>query len=489
MKTLISQKHKGLRYILSISILFMLLVGTVTFPVMAEEKESVETLRQIGKSFSSIAEKTSPAVVGIKTEKVVSTEGQTYHDWPFEDDFFDQFFRRQRPRSSKPKPKSRQLVQGSGFIITTDGYILTNNHVVANADKVIVKLADDREFEAKVIGADPDSEVAVVKIDAKGLSYLKLADSDKLEVGEWVLAIGNPFGLSHTVTAGIVSAKGRSGIGLAAYEDFIQTDAAINPGNSGGPLINLDGEAVGINTAIISRSGGYMGIGLAIPINMAKYIYEQLVEGGTVVRGVLGVYIKELDADLAESLGLEENTKGVAIAEVLEGSAAENAGIKRYDVVVEFNDEKVEKANEFRNRIAMLKPGTKVEVVVLREGKKKKLTVELGEKSKTFAARSSGSEIIEGLGFSVENLTDALADRYGYEMGSGVIVSEVDSDSSAGQAGITPGVLIMEVNQKAVKNTRQFAKEIEKAKDGKSVLLLLDNGRYRILLALPLKKK
>ncbi|GAI88674.1 unnamed protein product, partial [marine sediment metagenome] len=247
------------------------------------------------------------------------------------------------------------------------------------ADKVIVHLADERELEAKIIGSDADSEVAVIKIDADNLAFLELADSDVTEVGEWVLAIGNPFGLSHTVTAGIVSAKGRS-IGLTEYENFIQTDAAINRGNSGGPLLNLDGKVVGINTAIVGASGN-IGIGFAIPSNMAKSVYEQLVESGTVVRGILGVYIMELEPDLAKSLGLDEETKGVAISRVTKDSAAEKAGLKRYDVVVEFEGKKVEKANEFRNRIAMQKPGTRVKIVVLRDGKPKTLFVKLGEKA------------------------------------------------------------------------------------------------------------
>jgi len=288
--------------LISVSLIFLLFITPLS--AFGEDKSSIDTLRQMGKAFADIAEKASPAVVGIQAKQLITEDYLTMRDWPFgdpfDDDFFERFFGRPFRYRRSPQRKSYRPVQGSGFIISADGYILTNNHVVRDADEITVKLADGREFEAKVIGSDPDTEVAVIKIDAKRLPALELANSDALKVGEWVIAIGNPFGLSHTVTAGIVSAKGRSGFRLAEYEDFIQTDAAINPGNSGGPLINLDGEVVGINTAIIGP-GGNIGIGFAIPINIAKFIYNQLIEGGKIVYGALGVIIRDLDPDLAES--------------------------------------------------------------------------------------------------------------------------------------------------------------------------------------------
>jgi len=377
-------QNKILSHYRVISASLILLLFITPLSAFAQDTGSIDTLRQMGKAFAEISEKASPAVVGITAKQIVAQEYSTMPDWPFgdqfDDDFFKRFFGRPSPHRRSPQRKYHRYnrpVQGSGFIVSPDGYIITNNHLVGEAEDIEVKLADGRKFEAKVIGSDPDTEVAVIKIDANNLSILKLADSDAIEVGEWVLAIGNPFGLSHTVTAGIVSAKGRSGFRLAEYEDFIQTDAAINPGNSGGPLINLDGKAVGINTAIIGSigsigAGGNIGIGFAIPINMAKFIYNQLIEGEKVVYGALGIIIRDLDSDLAESLGLED-TKGIAITEVIEGSAAEKAGMKRYDVVVKFNGEEVEKVNEFRNRVAMLKPGTKVKIVVVRNGKRKTL--------------------------------------------------------------------------------------------------------------------
>ena len=479
-----------------ISTLFFLLFFTALPSAFADDGSSIDTLRQMGRTFAEIAEKASPAVVGIKAEKTIEQyysprgddQSHRFFD-PFEDDIFDYFFRRQRQQRPRRRPQSkpRQLAQGSGFIISPDGYILTNNHLVGEADKVIVHLADERELEAKIIGSDADSEVAVIKIDADNLAFLELANSDVTEVGEWVLAIGNPFGLSHTVTAGIVSAKGRS-IGLTEYENFIQTDAAINFGNSGGPLLNLDGKVVGINTAIVGASGN-IGIGFAIPSNMAKGVYEQLVESGTVVRSILGVHIKEVNGELAKSLGLDEETKGVAITKVIEDSAAEEAGMKRYDVVVEFEGEKVEKANEFRNRIAMQKPGTRVKLVVMRDGKPKTLFVKLGEKASSKRAGLESSERMEQLGFAVENLSDELAKRFGYEGLSGVLVTRVEPGSQAARRGITAGTLILEVNRRPVANTKEFDKAIKQSRKEGTALLLVTDGRYEAFVVLKLSKK
>lgn len=484
-------RRKPASHYLVILTLLTLLFSGVGSPAAAQDSESIDALRQMGKAFAGIAEKTSSAVVGLESEKTVTSGYQ--HDRPFsnpfEDDFFDHFFRRNSPRRQSPQPRTRpQVREGSGFIISSDGYILTNNHLVEQAEKVTIKLSDGREFkDAEIIGTDPESDVAVVKIDADNLPFLELADSDTLEVGEWVLAIGNPFGLSHTVTAGIVSAIGRK-LGLNEYEDFIQTDAAINPGNSGGPLVNLDGKAVGISTAIISRSGGNLGIGLAIPINMARSVYEQLVEGGKVVRGALGVYITDLTADMAESLDLKD-VKGVVISDVIKDSAAEKAGMKRYDVVVELEGAKVEKANELHNRIAMLRPGTKVKLVVIRDGKRKTLTAKLGERPTEGLMAAGRSEISEKLGLDVENLTDDLARRFGYEGLSGVVVTKVEQGSLAAQAGIRSGLLIQEVSRKQVLNIKEFNEAIEEAGEERSVLLLVSNGRYSQLILLSLPEK
>ncbi len=322
-------KHKTLS-----RISFVLIVFSLISPLsaLAEDSKSIDILRQLGKAFASIAEKDSPAVVSIKANQAITqTYSGPFGDSPFDDEFFEQFFgrqfRRQQPQQQQRQPQQRKFirpVQGSGFIVSKDGYILTNNHVVEDADKIMVTLMDGRELQAKLVGTDPSTEVAVIKIDANDLHALEMADSDTIEVGEWVIAIGNPFGLSHTVTVGIVSAKGRSGLGLSTYEDFIQTDAAINPGNSGGPLIDLDGKVVGINTAIVGANGN-IGIGLAIPINMAKSVYDQLVQKGKVVRGFLGVTIQDITPDLAESFKLKD-TKGVIVPDVSPDSAAAKGG-------------------------------------------------------------------------------------------------------------------------------------------------------------------
>jgi len=403
-------------------------------------------------------------------------------DWPFGEPFsdpFDFFFRRRSPRQRQSPRQYREprTAQGSGFIISADGYILTNNHMVEGAEKVEIELTDGRKFTAEIVGADSDSDVAVIKIDASNLPYLELANSDTLEVGEWVLAIGNPLGLSHTVTAGIVSAKGRSGFGLATLENFIQTDAAINFGNSGGPLINLDGKVVGINTAIAGSTGN-IGIGFAIPINMAKHAYDQLVKGGTVERGYLGVLPQDLEPEMAEAFGLK-NGKGVLMPEVTKDSAADKAGLKHNDVILELNGEPVESADSFRNRIAMLKPGTKVQLVIWRDGKRKTLTVKLSKRPSTDELTGTlPEETREELGFSVQTLTDELAKRYGYEGQSGVIVTSVDRGSQAERLKITPGALIKEVNRQEVRNTREFNEAIRKARKEGGALLLVKLERY-----------
>jgi len=475
------------RCIVISTLLILLFISPLS--VFAQDPDSIATLRRMGKAFSSIAEKTSPAVVSLTSERTVTREYPSMREGPFGGPFsdpFEFFFRRRSPRQRSPQPRT---AQGSGFIISPDGYILTNNHMVEKAEKVGIELTDGRKFTAKIIGADSDSDVAVVKIDASDLPYLELADSDALEVGEWVLAIGNPLGLSHTVTAGIVSAKGRSGFGLADFENFIQTDAAINFGNSGGPLINLDGKVVGINTAIAGSTGN-IGIGFAIPINMAKHAYEQLREGGIVERGYLGVGIMDLTDETAPFFGLKKNAKGVLIFEVIEDSAAEKAGLKHNDVVLELNGKPVESRDTFRNQVAMLKPGSQIKLVVWRDRKRKPFTVKLGKRPSTEELTGNLSpETLDELGFTVQDLTDELAGRYGYEGQSGVIVSSVERGSQAAQKGIATGALIKEVNQQEVRNTGEFNEAIKKARKEGGALLFVKRGRIPLFVPLKLSKK
>ena len=493
----LKQNKNRSRCVVISTLLIMLFISPLS--VFAQDPGSIATLKQMGKAFASIADKASQAVVGLKAERIVVQDNQSMRQWPFGDQYSDpfEFFFRRSPRQRDPREqraprqprRESRTAQGSGFIISPDGYILTNNHMVEESEKIEVELTDGRKFTAKIIGTDPDSDVAVVKVDAENLPYLELADSDALEVGEWVLAIGNPLGLSHTVTAGIVSAKGRSGFGLANFENFIQTDAAINFGNSGGPLINLDAEVVGINTAIVGASGN-IGIGFAIPINMAKNIYDQLIENGTVSRGYIGIQFEELTPELASGLGLKEDTKGISVVEVMEDSPAEKAGLKRYDVIIEFEGKPVGKSNEFRNRVAMLNPGTKVEMVILRDRRRKNITLNLTTRPST--AELTGAlpqETQKELGFSVENLTDEVARQYGYKGLSGVIVTSVDDDSQAAEKGIAPGALIMEVNQQKVKNTTEFNEAIKEAKKEGTALLLVKWGRSTRFIPLKLPEK
>jgi serine protease Do len=477
-------RRKGLVRNLVIVTVFVLFISSGL--VYAQDEASINALRQMGKAFTSIAEKASPAVVGIKADKVYTQQYSNMPYWffedPFNDDFFDRFFGRPRQRQQQPRERKYvQPIQGSGFIISDDGYILTNNHMVGDAENVRVQLNDEREFKAKVIGADPESDVALVKIDAKDLPYLKLADSDKLEVGEWVVAIGSPFGLSHTVTAGIVSAKGRSGVGITTYEDFIQTDAAINPGNSGGPLLNLDGKVVGINTAIVSATGGNLGIGLAIPVNMAKTIYEQLIAEGKVVRGYVGVSLQDLTPELAQTFGIEDKVqKGAIVTKVVVDSPADKAGLKFEDVIIEFQGKAVEDSRDLMNRVAILAPGTKVELVVLRDGKKETITVELGERPNTEEMTTDQTPAtIYDLGLEVRDLTDEMAGRLGYKDIEGVVVVDVRRGSEADQKGIETGMVIMKVGRVDVKNTKEFYSEIKKYKKGDTVVLLVTDGQQR----------
>jgi serine protease Do len=477
-----------------ISLSLILLLFFISIPALAQDTNSINALRQMGKAFAKISEKASPAVVGIKASQTIT---QQIPDWPFgdpfDDEFFQRFFGRPLPRQRTPQTrKYQQLAQGSGFIVSPDGYILTANHLVGDAEKVLVKLGDNPEVEAKVIGTDPASDVAVIKIKGDNLPFLELADSDKLEVGEWVLAIGNPFGLSHSVTAGIVSAKGRSGLQLAEYEDYIQTDAAINPGNSGGPLLNLDGKVVGINTAIVTGHlafAGNIGIGFAIPINLAKSSYDQLVETGKVVRGFLGVSIQDLTAEKAPFFGLNQDSKGVLIPEVSADSAAEKAGLKPGDVIIEFNGRSVESAKELQRRVSALKPDTTVEIVVMRDGKQKTLTAKLSERPSKEQIALGGTETLEKLGLAVQNLTTDLAEQYNYQGLTGVVVTQVEPGSIADLAGIEPGALIMEVNRKPVENTKSFKEAIEEAAKENAVLLRVKQGGSIVFVVLKLPKE
>ncbi|MFH1613518.1 MAG: DegQ family serine endoprotease [Planctomycetota bacterium] len=450
--------------------------------------DGLQTLRQTSKAFSEVANKAIPAVVFVKVETTVEVQSPWGPDFgfgsPFDDEFFERFFGDRYRRPQQPE-KRKQVGQGSGFIIGKDGYILTNNHVVGDADKITVKLQDGRQFEAKPVGTDPKSDLAVIKIDADDLPVIELGDSDQAQIGEWVVAIGNPFGLTATVTVGVISAKGRSSVGIADYEDFIQTDAAINPGNSGGPLLNLEGKAIGINTAIFSRSGGYMGIGFAIPVNMAKEIKKQLIESGKVTRGQLGVYIKDLEPEMAEFYGLEK-AQGVLVDDIIKDSPAEKAGLRQDDIILQMNEKDIESTVSFRNTIALLKPGTEIRLLILRDGEKKTFNVTIGSLDES--ALAAKGRLSEKLGLEVAELTAELAERFGYELGQGVIVSEVRDGSSAAQAGIKAGMLITSINREKVDTVEQYNALLEKAAKKDKVLVRVRHGRYSQSVVLEFEK-
>ena len=462
----------------------------------------VESLRQTGKAFASVARAVSPSVVFIQVEGKASAAairgfpspfGQ---ESPFGDDLFKRFFGEQFPGMPKmPKPETprgerRAVGQGSGFVFAAkDGllsdrtYILTNNHVVENAEKIRVKFQDGREFNAQITGRDPQSDVAVVEIKASGLPALSWGDSLGLEVGEWVVAIGNPFGLSHTLTVGVVSAKGRTSVGINDYEDFIQTDAAINPGNSGGPLVNLDGEVVGINTAIFSRSGGYMGVGFAIPSDLAKAIANQLIEHGEVTRGYLGIVIQHLTPDLAESFNIESGI-GILVAQVSEDSPAAKAGLRQGDVIVEFRGEPVTDVGSFRNRVSLILPGSTEPITVLRGGKRKTLQVTIGKLTEDKLIAQGPAQSADEIGLTVQTLTPQLAEQFDAEPGEGVVVTEVRPGSIAAMAGIETGSVILQVNREAVKSAADFQRTVKQGAGDKRVLLLVRKGgmqRYVVL--------
>ena len=457
-----------------------------------EEKTSVSeailALKRTGKAFSSVAGKAIPAVVFIHVEKTIETGaygGRGQYNDPmdfFGDEFLRRFF---GPRYERPPMKYRQEGQGSGFIISSDGYILTNNHVVGDADKITVKLSDGREMNARRIGSDPLSEVAVIKIEADNLPFLELGNSSELEIGEWVIAVGNPFGLTETVTVGVVSAKGRSNLKIAEYEDFIQTDAAINPGNSGGPLLDIEGKVIGINTAIFSQSGGYMGIGFAIPVNMAKAIKNQLIANGRVVRGFLGVQLnpREVDNDIAESFGLD-NAGGALVAEVVPGTPAEEAKIESGDIILEVNGAPVENNASLRNMIALLKPGSKASFTVFRKGRKIEIEVVIGAVQDESNNKHGGRAVSEKLGIAVTDIPDEIADRMGYHRLEGALVEQVRENSEADKKGIRPGHLILSVNRIRIKNAGDYYKALQNVPGGRSVLMRIrgpEGSRFAVL--------
>jgi serine protease Do len=451
-------------------------------------QESVEKKTGSAKTIDSdtiarLAKQQSPAVVNINTTRIVKGHppfGGGHGRSPFHgrkqnpfEDFFDRFF------GGIPRRDFKQKSLGSGFVINKDGYILTNAHVVKNVDEIKVTLSNQKDFKANLIGIDEKTDIGLIKVRSwRNLPTVVLGDSDKLEVGEWVVAIGNPFGLKHTVTSGIVSAKGRV-IGSGPYDDFIQTDASINPGNSGGPLFNIYGEVVGINSAIFPEG---QGIGFAIPINMAKEILTDLQDKGEVIRGWLGLVIQKMTPGLAESFGLDE-ARGAIVSEVMSGSPAEKAGIIQGDVVVEFDGKKIDDYGELSRMAARNKPETTVTLTIIRSGRKMEIEVTLGTfpKDSTIARKSGGFDV---LGLKAEDITTRNGAVSGHE---GVMVSEVQAGSPADEGEVNVGDIILEINRKKIDNLENYTSTLEKIKPGDTVLLLVKNRRRTQFLSLKIE--
>ena len=456
-----------------------------------------QTSKQTGlPDFVPLAEKLEPVVVNISTTQGAPKSPARGQPSPSPDpfggqdpfggndpfsDFWRRFFGDQFGAPGGPPAAPRRGL-GSGFIIDQKGLVLTNNHVVENADKITVKLSDEREFDAKVVGRDPKTDLAVIQInDGKGkFPAAPLGDSSRLQVGEWVVAMGSPFGLDNTLTAGVVSAKGRQ-IGAGPYDNFIQTDASINPGNSGGPLVNLRGEVIGINTAIFSRTGGNLGIGFAIPINSAKEILPELISKGKVTRGWLGVSIQRVTPEIAQALGLEKN-QGALVSSVVEGSPAAQAGVQAGDVIVEFAGERIDDSSKLPAIVARTEVGKNVNMTVFRDKKRMPLSVkiaELKEEEVVASAPQSGN-----LGMTVQNMTPELAKTLGLNRAEGVVITSVEPQSTAAEAGLQRGDVVLEVDRKKISNAAELRKTLEQAKPGANLLFLIQRGGNSVFLAL-----
>jgi serine protease Do len=487
LKKNINQKRHGVKGLLAFGLPF-LIAGflmasglqwtspSVAGNFTAESQVSDLTEPIIPGSFSDLAEKLSPTVVNVKVTKIerATFRGPQFPDGNF-GDFFDRFFK-EMPRTPD---NFRSQGAGSGVIISKDGYILTNNHVVEGAKEVTITMTDKKEYKAKVVGRDPKTDLAVLKVDAKKtLPAAALGNSEHLKVGDWVMAIGNPFGLNHTVTSGIVSAKGRV-IGAGPYDDFIQTDASINPGNSGGPLFNMSGQVVGINTAIIPQG---QGIGFAIPVNTAKPLIPQLVSNGEVTRGFLGVNIQTITPDLAKALDIED-PKGALVADVVSGSPAEMAGIKRGDIIIAYNDEQVNDSRDLPAMVATTPVNEEATVTLLRDGKKKRLPVTVGKLPSDTAKLAETSQAGKGKwGLQLHDISPQMERQYRLQANEGVVVVGVEPGSPAHEAGIQQGDVIVEVNRQSVNSVGEVKENINKSKDKDHLLLLVErrNGKFYV---------
>lgn len=446
-------------------------------------QESVDILSKTSQAMAEVAAGVKPAVVNVSSSRTIKTHGMPSPF--FNDPFFRRFFGEEFGQFERPR-EHRQASLGSGVIVNKDGYILTNNHVIKDADEIKVRLSDKREFKGKVIGTDPKTDIAVIRIDSNHLPVIKWGDSDKLKAGETVIAIGNPYGLNQTVTSGIVSATGRANVGIADYEDFIQTDAPINPGNSGGALVNVRGELIGINTAIFSTSGGYQGIGFAIPSNMAKVVMENLIKSGKIIRGWLGVSIQPITPELAKQFNLKEE-KGALVGDVVEESPAEKAGLQRGDVIIEFEGKTVDEPSSLRNMVANTLPNKEVMLKILRDGKPMTVRVTIAELP---ADVQKSSVRFDNLlkGVHVQNLTPELKKSLSIPKSkTGVIITDLEEGSPAEDALMKNDVL-MEINKKRINNIKDYEAIVSKIRSDQNILILIYRSGSTIYITLSARK-
>ncbi len=455
--------------------------GILAFAILSAP--ALASAESLSSSFKEAARNVAPSVVHIMATgraDVAGLAGDRGPGVPFGNDLFKRFFDQLQPRREvwPPRPSAsngpRQSGQGTGFVVRADGYIVTNNHVVARAEQLTVRFNDGREYEASIVGTDPDTDLAVIKVDVTGLDPVEFGKSRELEVGEWVIAVGSPFGLEQTVTAGIVSATGRSGMGLATFENFIQTDAAINPGNSGGPLVNLRGEVVGVNTAITTRSGGSMGIGFAIPSRMVRAVMDGIITNGRVSRGWLGVQIQTLTAKLARSFGAPA-TVGVLIADVIADGPSHQAGIEAGDIVTVADGRPIEKPGDLLNAIAESAPGSTIEIEVFRDGTRRSFEVTLGTRPAPGDAIAAATPAAD-LGLTVERLTPGIAGELGVEPGRGVVVSTVQRGGIADASGVRRGDVVIKVGPTEVFDPDAFRATLAREDVTAGVRLLLQRG-------------
>jgi serine protease Do len=476
---IMTQDHCIKSAISAILLVVTVLIASSPIPAAADPLSVIQELDQ---AYVQIAQKVSPTVVRVSSTKAapVNTEEGL-------EPFFKEFpffpFGEQLPKQFHGHPRSAEVLMGSGFIVSADGLILTNNHVVKDMQKITVTLPGKREYKAKLIGADPESDIALIKIDVKDLTAVTWGDSSNLHVGSIVVAIGNPFGLSGTVTKGIVSATGRTNVGIIGYEDFIQTDAPINPGNSGGPLVNIKGEVIGINTAIASRSGGYMGIGFAIPSNSAKLVMEQLLKHGKVERGLLGVNIQDLTESLAKSFG-RADTNGALVSQVSPAGPAEKAGIKTGDIILSYNGQPVAGASQLKNLVGQTQPGTSAALSVYRNKKTLEVNIAIGERTaQAVSAGSRTGETSAELGISVEKVPAGMASKMRLKHGEGLLIKDVDPNGQGAAIGLRTGDVILQIDGKSISDLAQFNTEVAEAKKNGLIRFMIQRGGATIFLA------